>query len=627
MPDGIGLSESVTFVVEGDVCHGDPACGEGLDHALGLVRGHHLVLHPLEEDDRTPDPVGGIQGRAFPIGVAGGGIRSDEPVQVPGLEFVGIPGEGLQVADPVVAGPGAEGIFKGQRRQGGIAAGAAAGDNEAFLVHPSLLGQESGPGRAVLDVVQPPGAIQGMPIQPAKPGAAAIIDLEHREAAAGPKLDPQVQRSGGAGGRPPMALDDQRRFFVGEPDPVRVRRRIVKAMRDRAAPGGKRNVLGMRHAIGVQRDRTTPPHDARAAIGRPIPHQRRRLARRSGAHHHRIPQSHHLAIVGVGQPQPLDRSVPHIHPHQAPDPQLIHRHNHGVRPHKRIGAHAEDPLRLPGLKTPGQNPFDLSVPLPIQIPPTGPVGDEIQLPPSRPHGLKDRFLPAPRHPARRLRQPLLIQIRYPEFCPIPRHVGMIPRQPRQPPTLRTQTRRRIKIVPPNQRRRPRLPLLLQLNRSQPGRRRLPHLAMILHHTDHPATPRIPNPIGISPQTRRRHRRRLPPELHPIQPLVFIPTENHLPTHHHEIPTPVLLRPRPHTVPHPRQLLRRSLPHTPPHQYPTPPLRRPRLYPVHKLPARPHLPQPQTLRRNRLPRHHRRPCPIGALRVRWQESFHKVNSEQ
>ena len=48
--------------------------------------------------------------------------RPDQPVEVAGLELVGVTGQQLQVGDAVVAGAGREDVGERQRGQGGEAA-------------------------------------------------------------------------------------------------------------------------------------------------------------------------------------------------------------------------------------------------------------------------------------------------------------------------------------------------------------------------------------------------------------------------------------------------------------------------------------------------------------------------
>ena len=77
-----------------------------------------------------------VDRRALDVEVAVLGVGPDEPVEVAGLELVGVAGQGLEVGDAVVAGPGREDVAEGERAQRGEAAGAAAADGQAVAVDP-----------------------------------------------------------------------------------------------------------------------------------------------------------------------------------------------------------------------------------------------------------------------------------------------------------------------------------------------------------------------------------------------------------------------------------------------------------------------------------------------------------
>ena len=59
---GFLVSESVSFVVEQPHLHRDPTATQGIGHALGLFRRHHLVLQALEKQHRADDLLGVKQG-------------------------------------------------------------------------------------------------------------------------------------------------------------------------------------------------------------------------------------------------------------------------------------------------------------------------------------------------------------------------------------------------------------------------------------------------------------------------------------------------------------------------------------------------------------------------------------
>ena len=64
---------------------------------------------------------------------------------------------------------------------------------------------------AIGDIDDPPISLQTKTILAAITGAAAVIDVENRKAAACPILRPPAERRGGGGGRAAVAMHDQRR--------------------------------------------------------------------------------------------------------------------------------------------------------------------------------------------------------------------------------------------------------------------------------------------------------------------------------------------------------------------------------------------------------------------------------
>lgn len=75
-----------------------------------------------------------IDRRAFAVGLFRLRPGPHQFVQVAGFELVGIPRQGGQVADAVVAGAGLEGVVKGEGGQHRVAAGTAALDQQPLRV-------------------------------------------------------------------------------------------------------------------------------------------------------------------------------------------------------------------------------------------------------------------------------------------------------------------------------------------------------------------------------------------------------------------------------------------------------------------------------------------------------------
>ena len=59
---GCLVAEAMAFVVEQPNLHRDPTAVEGIGHALGLFRRHHLVLQALEKQHGAGDLLGVKQG-------------------------------------------------------------------------------------------------------------------------------------------------------------------------------------------------------------------------------------------------------------------------------------------------------------------------------------------------------------------------------------------------------------------------------------------------------------------------------------------------------------------------------------------------------------------------------------
>ena len=80
----------------------------------------------------------------------------------------------------------------------------------------------------VLDVDDAPLPLQAIAIRPAVAGAAAVVHVEHREAAAGPELDLRIEHIERRAGRTAMGDDDQRRLRRRRRGDVGIGRRVVE---------------------------------------------------------------------------------------------------------------------------------------------------------------------------------------------------------------------------------------------------------------------------------------------------------------------------------------------------------------------------------------------------------------
>src|SRR5690606_17016197 len=109
----------------------------------------------------------------------------DEVGHVPRLEVVRGLGESASVGYPVKRGSGGEDVGGGHRAQRGPATGATATDGQPRRVGVAACDQGARRHHAVVDVSLAPGAVQPLPIGPAVAGGAAVVDVEHPDAAAG----------------------------------------------------------------------------------------------------------------------------------------------------------------------------------------------------------------------------------------------------------------------------------------------------------------------------------------------------------------------------------------------------------------------------------------------------------
>ena len=117
---------------EQEVADGITVAPQRFDHDFGLVRRHHSILGALEKDDRLRKPIGMIDRRTLAIARLFLRIGTDEPIEIARLEFVGVTGKRGRIAHAVVACPALKEVAEGKCREGGVAAGAAAADDDAL---------------------------------------------------------------------------------------------------------------------------------------------------------------------------------------------------------------------------------------------------------------------------------------------------------------------------------------------------------------------------------------------------------------------------------------------------------------------------------------------------------------
>src|SRR6516165_2758502 len=94
--------------------------------------------------------------RALDIYIATGRVRTDQPVEIPRLEFVRVFRQSLEVANAIVTRARSKHVAERQRAQGSVTTSAAAADRHALAVHFSARGQMPGAIDAVVDVDNAP---------------------------------------------------------------------------------------------------------------------------------------------------------------------------------------------------------------------------------------------------------------------------------------------------------------------------------------------------------------------------------------------------------------------------------------------------------------------------------------
>ena len=392
----------------------------------------------MKENQRAGKTVGGVDGGTLQVQVLPLRVGGNQPVQVAGLELVGVLGQGRQVADPVVAGPGPEYIPEGEGGQGGIAAGAAAVNRQTRLVHRSLPDQVQCPVNAVIHVHDAPASLEPVPVGPSVAGTAAVVHVQHRNTPAGPILDGQVQGNAGGCGWPAVALDQQGRLFPVRGRKVPVLRRVVKGVGGQPVLGGKLNSTGRRQVAGVHGNRTRLLQYFKGevgAIGQVKAQYGNRLGGRTGAEN-RLSRRHlevGAAHFGVGQGDRLQAAGSCIQRIQLPGPPVVAGADDAFRRGEPVGSRAEDPLGFAKLQLQRRRGrLHRTLPPAVQVPPAGAVRNEVEDTVGRPFRLKYRLGEAAGYQLRRLRQVKGTVRRYrrrPKLGAVPGHIGVIPGKP------------------------------------------------------------------------------------------------------------------------------------------------------------------------------------------------------
>ena len=187
------------------------ARAQRLHDGVGLVTRHDLVDVALEDGDRVDELVRVEYGRTLAVDVRGGGQRAQQHVEIARLELVRLHRQAELVGHAVETDPRAEeaGVIH-QRLQDGEAARAAAHDDQALAICQAAARQMLRAAERVLDVADAPVAVEALHVVAPVAGAAAIVHVQHRDAARGEELGARVIGSADLRGRAAVHRHDQR---------------------------------------------------------------------------------------------------------------------------------------------------------------------------------------------------------------------------------------------------------------------------------------------------------------------------------------------------------------------------------------------------------------------------------
>ena len=442
----VGLAEAVALSLERDVGDRHAALAQRLHHRFRLLGRHHLVVEALEEDHRALQRIGMVDRRACAVDLVRLGFRGDQVFVVVRLELVRVGVESRQVGHAVIAGAGFEHVVEGEGGQGRQAAGAAAADQQALGVGQAAVGQVACAGHAILDVDDAPLAFQQVAVGASEAGAAAVVHVEHGEAAAGPELGRQFQGAGCHPGRAAVADHDQRRQFARQCFEVFVGRCVMEGVGGAPVRAAVADAARDRQVGHLGQVRARLHQDTALARVRIDQRQFQRHRRRTGQHGHRLGRDAQFADFLVRRLDRRERAAARRQARQAADAVLdIGADDFVVRP-ETVHRAAEAPVRAAELRLARAQRMHHAVLEAVQIPPAAAVGHEVQQAAGRPLGLADRLVQAAGDQAAVDQAAVLRDVGHPQFRALPGHARMVPAQPGQLAPVRGQARRRIKIV-------------------------------------------------------------------------------------------------------------------------------------------------------------------------------------
>ena len=559
-----------------------------------------------------------MDGRALLVEVGALRPRADQGVEVARLELVGVAGEGRRVGDAVVRGARREHVAERERAQRGVAAGRAAADREPGGVDVAARDQVSRRRLAVLAVDDAPAAAQEAAVGGAVARGPAVVHVDDREAARRPVLDGEPEPRVGAAGGPAVDERDQRRPLVLGGAERGVARCVVVGVHGASARARAGDRLGARYVRRVELRLRAPAQRLHVA-GVGVDGDEGRAGFRAGGHAYQ-PAPRHGGEGAERRERRGDLAQPprsHAdHPQPGPVRVPVVRDD-AARVEHRVAAHAEQPRRQAELGLRRQHRRQpLSVP-PVEVPPPRDVGHAVQGAVRTPRGLEQGNLAAMavRDAARRRQGAISGHLRDPELGGVPRHVRVVPADPREPAPVGAEARRGVEVEAAVNRR-----WLAPAagHRHEQGLGLLARAAMVLGHADQPAPGVVHGRVGVADGDRRRDRSRRLGAVHrpAVQPLVGEVREVRHAVRHRQRPAAVLVDPGPGVVGGRRQLRHRAV-RGQPHRRAPARLVRTRLDPVHVVAVDGDAFEPQRSRGQhlggdrRLPRPVRRDGSLGA----------------
>ena len=414
-----------------------------------------------------------------------------------------VPRQRAEVGDAVVAGAGRERVLERQRGERREAAGGAAPDAEPGAVDVAARDEVAGDGSAVLDVDDPPPAVQQVAEGPSVPGRATVVDVDDGEAAGRPELVRQLEVDPRRRRRAAVDDHDQRRTLPFGARPLRVVGVVQEGVGDRAVAGWE-----------LDRFRDRPPRVVEAEV--PARHDRvddrppfdqcdrsdvQLGGRRRGDEQHRRAVGRHRGDRRERQVERRHRPVGGEHG-ETVDAVLDVPERDAAIVQEREARFAEPPVREADVVTDLDHRFHgtiTRVPA-VQAPEPGPVAAEPQRPIGRPRRLAHRLplFDTRDHRARHA-------VGHDEARRVPWHVRVIPLDPAPRRAVRRPARAGDEVDPRHHDRR-----LGGIGRGQPhdgvdglrGRRRV-----VLAHAEDRRPVRRDVTIGVAqPAPDRRLRR-------------------------------------------------------------------------------------------------------------------------